>query len=185
MKVDFFEKRNILANETMYIIPVYPEGQRNCTLIKTLTSSSLVNFHIKTVLKKYYMINNINESYARDSVYEFTRKKTLSTVPISSDIIFMPVKTRIPLQGETSYGYANIRFIDNILKSDNQESLSKVLFNDTTELFSPQSLKSLERSYVNAKLIEKNYFSKEVDEREHLEKLLEAFFLYTTKQTKE
>lgn len=159
MKADFFHNHCILPQDTVYLMPALLEDDKKGTIIHTIQGETTVPMHIKTVLKKYYRLSNVNEAFVRDMVYQCTNKKILFPIPIRPNIVLMPVKTRTADRTDNLYGYVNLAHIQKIIASGVLEFSSRIIFQNKSSLLTPQTLRSLEHNYLCARYVQKNYFT--------------------------
>ena len=156
----FFQTYSIVPHKTLYVVPHSNSSYKNSTLIQTTQGPITVPYSLKTVLKKFRMLTNINESFVRQCAYNITKKKNLTPIPIHPALVLMPVKIKVPESVVRVYGYVNVSLIESIEVSGQPDAVSSIVFQNHLKLPSPQSIRSLEHNRLCAKVVQDLYFAK-------------------------
>ena len=176
MKPNFFDKSSLNPQKTLYLVPIYSKNGTNATEVKTTDNAKVVKNALSTVLKHYYKLYSINADYIKERVAQYTNQKNLAVIPISPEIIFMPIKYRKPISNDSVYGYVNIIQIKAISSNEDPEFISKIIFKDGSELLSRQNIKSLNENLIKAKMIESCFFEqKKIDSKITPRLIMEIF----------
>ncbi|SHE82841.1 hypothetical protein [Alkalibacter saccharofermentans] len=176
MKPNFFEKRSIKPQDTLCLIPIYGKNGGNATKLKVGEITIVVKNALPTILKQYYKLYSINADYIKERVCQYTNQKSLSTIPITPEIILMPFKYRKPVSNDSVYGYVNIKQIQSIESHEDPEFKSKIKFHNKSDILSRQSLKSLNENLIKAKMLEGCFFEQQQRDNKITPRLLMEIF---------
>ncbi|WP_352418275.1 hypothetical protein [Proteiniborus sp.] len=146
----------VISSEIIAILPLYIDMKGNSTKIITKEENEIYIYKsIRTflsLLAKYFMID-LNSS--RQYYGKIIGCTNIVPLPFNKDNVFAPLKVRKPIsKNDGSFGYFNIRFIQDITKKNNKVyvSLEKEL---SIEIL--QGIESARKSLRNANIVKQSY----------------------------
>lgn len=146
----------LVSSEIIAILPLYIDMKGNSTKIITKKQNEVYIYKsIKafiTLLAKYFMID-LNSS--RKYYGKVIGCTNIVPLPFNKDNVFVPLKVRKPIsKNDGSFGYFNIRFVNDIIKKSNKVyvSLEKELFIEIL-----QGIESARKNLRNANIVKQSY----------------------------
>lgn len=133
------------------LVPIYKNEAGNSTAITTEDGESYIILKtLKTVLKILCKFYSVDITSVRSRCGKIINQKTVVPLPLSHNILLIPIKMRKPLfTRDGSYGYVNILSIEKIYKEDS----TYIKLKNNHEIKCLCSLKTVKDHYNKGKII--------------------------------
>lgn len=146
----------LVANEIIAIIPLYIDMKGNSTKVITNKQDEVCIYKsiraFISLLARYFMVD-LNSS--RKYYGEILGCTNIIPLPFNKDNIFVPLKVRKPVsKNDGSFGYFNIKFVNDIIKRSNKVYVS--LENEMLiEIL--QGIDSAKKNIRNGNIVKQSY----------------------------
>lgn len=151
--------KNILKfNKIEALLPAYVDGLGNCTEIITNAESVVKSVTVETSIKNLTDYYNLSLHHNRVNYGEELGITNKVPIVINEDLIYFYINARKPLfNHDAAFGIINVYSIEEIFENDGNAA---ILMKNDRVIQTRQSVKSLKKNMLNAKLAREIYREK-------------------------